>query len=401
MKTHSSPFTATLAALAIAGFGLSVGSSAALAQSKPKVEQWLAGELENDAPEVTYDGPPITIRHSHFLPRNAAVNGDLHVAFAEWLDERSNGKLKLRYYWTNTLADAQSRAFEAVSQGIADVSQCYTWFDPARFDIWLGLHLPNLMERSSVGARTLMEIYPEHLRKEYEAQGVYMMRISTTPPNRILSRNEPIHTPADMKGKKLWATGKIPSAVAAQLGAVAVPLTPSDLYPAYQTGVIDVMQMHNAGAILFRVAELSKYRMPQGLSVNPVMVCANPKFFDDLPEDLKALYYRGMHMMNHAESETYFDKFAAGAVRQMDEMGIELVSQSDAERQAWAAALQPVEEAWVQEMEAKGVAARKMLADYREIHARLDKLSDDEIFDLNLNEPVPNITGSYVLPPRK
>jgi TRAP-type transport system periplasmic protein len=368
-----------------------------LAQDKPKVERWLAGELENDAPPITYDGPTITIRHSHFLPRNAAVNGDLHVAFAEWLEKRSNGKLRLRYYWTNTLADAQSRAFEAVSQGIADASQCYTWFDPGRFDLWLGLHLPNLMERSSVGARTLMEIYPEHLRKEYEAQGVYMMRISTTPPNRILSK-EPIRVPEDMRGKKLWATGKIPSMVASQLNAVAVPLTPSDLYPAYQTGVIDVMQMHNAGAILFRVAELSKFRNVQGLSVNPVMVCVNPKFFDSLPADLKALYYRGMQMFNHAESETYFDKFAADAVRQMDAMGIENIPLTDEVRAAWAKALQPVEDNWVAEMQAKGLDARAMLDDYRATHARLDKLSDDEIFDLNMNQPIPNIAGSYVLP---
>ncbi|MGE0256069.1 MAG: TRAP transporter substrate-binding protein DctP [Alphaproteobacteria bacterium] len=399
MRSGKSARGLALAFGAMAAAGIALGGAAAPAAAKSKIDMLWDNEIKNDAPKVTYNGPTITLRHSHFIPRNAAVAGDLHQKWVDWMEARSNGKLKIRIYWTNQLSDATRGAFEAVSKGITDTSQCYPWFDPGRFNLWLGLHMPGIVERSTAGGRAMMEIYQEHLRKEYEAQGVQLTRISPTPPNRILSRDVPILLPADMKGKKLWATGDIPSRVAAAVGATAVPLTPQDLYVSYQTGVIDVMQMHNAGSILFRVAELSKFRNPVGLSVNPTMVCINPKFFEGLPPDIKALYARGIQLYNHAESQTYFDEFAADAVKQMDKMGIKLVQPTAEQEATWLAAFRHVEGEWVAEMEKKGLGARKMFADYRAAYGKLDGMTDDQIFDLVMDKPV-NLIGDYKIPPK-
>lgn len=96
------------AALIVAG-SISL-SQLALAQEKLLIEKWLDGEVKANLPKVTYDGPPITLRYSTFIPEFP-----IHVKAFKRLEADTNGKLIVRAYWGNTLANAQRGAFEAIS----------------------------------------------------------------------------------------------------------------------------------------------------------------------------------------------------------------------------------------------------------------------------------------------
>ncbi|MGE0255422.1 MAG: TRAP transporter substrate-binding protein DctP [Alphaproteobacteria bacterium] len=387
----------TIAVVALAGT-ISIANGAT---AKSLANQWLDGEIPYTGPKITYSGPTITIRHSHFIGEAAAVDGPNHVKMMKRIEKDTGGKLKIRVYWQNSLADATRGAFDAVSSGVADQSQCYPLFDPSRFNLWMGLQLPNLVDSGTRASRILTEMYPKYLRAEYEAQNVYVSKVMSVPSNYLLTKDRQIKVPADVSGRKLWAVGDIPTRAAKAVGAVPVPLPPQDLYLSFQSGVIDIAQMHDAGVALFRLIELTKFRTVVDMQANTVPVCMNKKVFDDLPPDLKEYYYRTMQIWNHAEAEPYFEDFAAEVRADMEKRGIKSYVPEGEEKAQWTKAFAPIEAAWVAEMEAKGVkGAADMLAAFRKRNEELKKISWDDMFKLAAEQPVDGLISSYSLPPR-
>ncbi len=364
------------------------------ANAKPLVEQWLDGQVTPPPIPVTYDGPPITIRFSSFLSPQTPIAKVAIRAFAR-LKEESGGKLIVRPFWNNTLANAAQGGFDAVSSGVADMSSCYSFMSPGNFTLLLGLQLPFLLKHSTPASQAIAKAYPKYFKDEYEARGVYFARSTITPPNQILSKAQPIKAPANMQGLKTWAVGEIPTTVVSNLDATPVPLAPAELYLSAQTGVVDVVPMHDAGVLTFRLVEVAKYRTDANLSANATEYCMNKSTFDKLPPDLKDVFYRWLQLWNHAEAELYFDDIAVKGREAMKAAGVEFYDLSDTERQQWEEALAPVEQAWIKKMEAEGKPATEFLADYRRNYSDLEAKTHDEIFQSIMDEPVDGLVTGY------
>src|SRR3546814_4339600 len=84
---------------------------------------YLDGNLDVPLPEITYDGDPIRIRLSSFVPKSTGLWKVWEPAF-EQLERESNGKLTVRAYPGGVL-HAMADGFTAVRDGISDLSHCY------------------------------------------------------------------------------------------------------------------------------------------------------------------------------------------------------------------------------------------------------------------------------------
>lgn len=375
--------------LAMAGAGLHAE------EAKPLVRQWLDGDLPYSGPKINYDGKPITIRFSTFIAPGGSIVTDIWQQAFDRLAADTGGKLVIKPFWASSLADAQRGAFEVVESGVAQMSSCYVSMNPAGFDLQLGLQMPFLVNRSTASSMAIQELYPTYFRNAYESKGVYLARSGTTPPNQLLTTGAPVVKLEDMAGKKVWGIGQIPTAVLKALGAVPVALPPSDLYVSMQSGVLDVTPMHDAGTKLFRLSELAKSRTVANLTGTPMEYCLNKAFFDDLPEDLKGAFYLWLQKFNHAEMELYFDADAARARNEMAASGVTFVELSDEEMQRWKDAVQPAIDDWVSITEAKGLPAAKFLEDYKALTAKYEAMSDDELFQKLLDQPLPGLISGF------
>lgn len=383
-------------ALSAAFLGCSLLFGHAVAQEtteKALVEKWLDGEVEW-TPEISYDGKPITLRFNSFLGPQTPTAVVMQRAF-DRLEEDTGGKLKVRPFWSNTLADAGVGGFEAISGGIAEMGSCYTMMNPGGFSLQLGLQMPFLIERSTAGSMTANRVYAKYARDTYENRGVYMGRIAYTPPNQILTIDRPIKKLEDLKGMKMWASGDLPTKIAEALGGVPVPVAVAELYVAMQTGVVDVMEMHDAGTITFRLNELAKYRTKADLWANPTEYCVNQDFFDGLPDDLKKTFYHWLQLWNFAEAKVYYDDLAKKGNQIMRDKGIEFIDLDEAERARWEEALAPVEADWVARMEADGKDGAGFLKDFRASYSDLSAQDDDALFQQLLDNPIPDMISNY------
>ena len=397
MKKKQRQFPVLLAAAAVALAAVPAVAQDGGAASKPLVLQWLDGDTAYDGPEITYDGPPIEVRFSTFIaPTGSVATVIIEKAF-ERLKQDTNGKIVIRPYWSNSLADAQRGGFEAVASGVAQMSHCYVAFNPAGFDLHVGLQIPFLVNRSTAASLAIQEIYEKYFRETYEQKDVYLARAGITPPNQLLTTGKPVERLEDLAGKKTWALGEIPNAVLSALGATPVALPPSELYVSMQSGVVDITPMHDAGTRLFRLGELAKARTAANLTASTTEYCMNKEFFDGLPADLQQAFYLWLQRWNHAESELYYDTEAALARKEMQEAGVVFVDLPPEETQRWKDRVEPVIERWIAANEAKGLPARQFYDEYVELIAKYETLSDDELFEHIVASPVPGLVSGYTL----
>ena len=264
---------------------------------------------------------------------------------------------------------------------------CYTQLNTGGFDLHFGIQLPGLLSDSSVGSMVFTEIYAKYLRDVYEKRNVYLARVGLTPAQQLLSK-EPIKTFDDMKSKRAWSVGKVANLAVASLGLTPVSLKISELYPGFQSGVIDVAPMHDAGATLFRLTDIAKFRTPVNLWTNPNEHCINKKRWDEMPQPVQTYLYHWFQVWTQVESQLYFDEEASRSREFMNQKGIVTFEFAEADKRKVNDAYTKVSNEWVSEQEGAGRPARAMLADIRRLKAAYESLTPDQRMQKILQSPV-------------
>jgi len=255
----------------------------------------------------------------------------------------------------------------------------------------LGLQIPFIFEDVKESSYAAAELYPKYLKQEYESKGVYLGCIHTTPPQQLLTRDKPIQTLEDLKGKKMFTSAGLGAEFGKALGAVPTIVQVSELYAAYQRGVIDVVPFHDAGAVAFRFAELSKFRTVANSWTNATEFAVNKAAFDKLPADLKQIFYHWYQLSSQAQIELYYDLEAQKGRVTMQEMGIKSIPLPPQEVAKWRAAVKPVVDAWISDNEAKGLAAKAFVKDMEALALKYRGKTYEQITGTLLEKPMAGI----------
>lgn len=371
-------------------WGLVLAASAALAQPKPLIERWVDGEVKASLPPVTYGGAPIALKFNSFLPPTASL-ARLQVRTFKRLEADTGGKISVRSYWGSTLGNAQRGAFDVVASGIADTGTCFAIMNPGGFDLTFGLNLPQIFDSSVQSTAVAAELYPKYFKREYEARGVRLLRTTATPPVQILSIKSPVARLEDLKGRKLWATGGLSAQLAASLGATPAATQVSELYTAFQSGVVDAVAIHDAAAHMLRLTELARYRAHADLWVYSAEYCINRDVWEKLPADLRTIVYHWAQLASHAEAELYFDRDALLARAAMATRGVMTTEINRAERARWSGALDAAANEFIRNGKARGLPVEALVSDMRALQRKYAALSSDDITRVLLERPLPGL----------
>lgn len=367
-----------------------LGCGTALAQTKPLIERWVDGEVKAALPPLTYGGPPVALKFNSFLPPTASL-AQLQVRTFKRLEADTAGKITVRPYWGSTLGNAQRGAFDVVASGIAETGTCFAIMNPGGFDLTFGLNLPQVFASSVQSTAVATELYPKYFKKEYEARGVRLLRTTATPPVQILSIKQPVSRLEDLRGRKLWATGGLSAQLAAALGAAPAATQVSELYTAFQSGVVDAVAIHDAAAHMLRLTELARYRAHADLWVYSAEYCINRDSWARLPADLRAIVYHWGQLASHAEAQLYFDRDALLARAAMATRGVKTSAIEDQERVRWNNALEPAVMQYIAAAKARGLPVAALVNDMRTLQRKYAALSPDDITRMLLEKPLPGL----------
>ena len=383
---------ASLAGLALAGPAIAqnydTADFAAIDKATSAAQKWGNGELDANAPKVTYDGPTIIVRTSLHTPASASSSRTWKGQF-DALERMSNGKIKAEHGWGATVHHV-SKGFEAARDNLTDAAPCWSFYKSNSFPMMQSLFLPGISPNAAAHSLMAENLYDKYYRSEYERQNVYLGRIRATTPYIFFSK-KPIGKMEDLKGQKIRSGGGIHAAVVKALGGSPISMSSGEFYSAFQRGILDVVALSDAATETFKINEIATHRTYANLSRVILEMCLNKQWVDALPADLKTVVDHWGRAAAQYDSQMTFIYYGAKARETFHKQDMKFVGISKAEEKRWQDAVQPVIDEYIQKNEAAGRPAKQLVADMRAFVEKHKNQTPNDIFMEAVKHPVTGV----------
>jgi TRAP-type transport system periplasmic protein len=272
--------------------------------------------------------------------------------WAELVAERTDGRIKMQIYPGAQLVQGeQTREFTAMRRGVIDmaVGSTINWSPQiAELNVFA---LPFLMpDYAAIDALTKGPV-GERVFELIQENGVVPLAWAENGFREVTNSQRPVRTPADMQGLKMRVVGSpIFNDIFSALGANPTQMSWADAQPALTTGAVDgqenpltiysVLKMHELGqdnVTLWRYA------------ADPLIFAVNQEVWDSFTEEdqqivREAAVEAGAHGVEVARTGLTDDD--QSLIEQIRGYGVEVISLTDEERQAFVDATRPVYDAW-------------------------------------------------------
>ena len=314
-----------------------------------------------------------TLTLSSWVPPTHALT----TTQAEWcalLEQKVAGKVKC-----NVLPRAVSAppgTFDAVRNGLADVSFTVHGYTPGRFVVTQMAEFPFLGDSSEAVSAAFQRMYTKYPAFAEEHKGVKVIAVFTHGPGIVYNTKRPITNVDDLSGLKFRVGGGMVNEIAKALG-MNVTLKPApESYELLSTGVMDGTLFPAESVESFKIDKVIKYAtiFPGGLYNTSFVFIMNQAKYDSLPADVKKAIDE---MSGEFAARMYgrsWDKVDRRGMAFMQAAGVQFTKADAAFVNAVKAKTAPLEENWVKAAEGKGLKdAKKVLSEFRAEIAKLQK----------------------------
>lgn len=292
-------------------------------------------------------------------PPKAGPMANSYIPWAEEIEKRSKGALKIKFYFSETLVKARD-AYDAVKNGIADM----TWFPfsmaRGRFPLSSVLELPFLSPDTFTGAHTLTDLYKKFPEMREEVKDVQLLSLWVTLPYELHTVSKPIRKLEDVKGMKI-ATQPGASRALEAIGAVPVTTAVPEIYPNLEKGVADGSSLAWGAFKAYKVYEVTKYHTNPHLGGVAYCTIVNKAKFAGLPKDLQKIILDVTAEMLPDSTCRAVSNEAQEGMALVKERGHEIIDLPRDEMKRWVATAKPIWEKWVSDMEAQKKPGRAIL----------------------------------------
>ncbi|RYH12200.1 TRAP transporter substrate-binding protein [Tropicimonas sp. IMCC6043] len=298
----------------------------------------------------------VTLRLAHFLPAQASVPNNVLKPWAEKIEAESGGRIEIQEFPAMQLGGKPPELYDQVVDGVADIIWTLPGYTPGRFPRTEVFELPFTMTNAEATSRAFWQLGEETMLDE-DFKDVKVLALWMHGPGLIHSK-EPIRTVEDLNGVKLRAPSRITNQLFANLGATPVGMPIPAVPEALSKGVIDatVIPWEVTGPL--KVNELVENHTTFGddaLYTATFVIAMNKDRYESLPDDLKAVI--------DANSGLEFSAMAGKLIQEADApprdaaiaAGANIIELSPEEVAEWKAAAAPTTDAWIAEMDEKGL----------------------------------------------
>jgi len=300
---------------------------------------------------------PVVWKLASFHPPGGG-DGLAYQWFAREVEARSRGRLKIKIYWSEQLANAKEM-LESVKSGVADIAFSCSPYFPGKVPLSTLGFVPftNLSRFDQMGIAWNYLAENPLLIKEFDQWNArYLFSIPNGPFN--LMSKKPLKTIDDLKGLKIRTIGD-QSTLFKPMGAVPVSITAPDAYMALERGLCDAVA--GCGDFFyydFRIYEACKngyFVNDMDFSVAVSFWLVNKDSYNALPRDiqeiLESLQWETAGLFQEILSapeadNAYRDKFK--------EMGINIINFPPEERKKMLPFAKPIWDAWKERNKAAG-----------------------------------------------
>lgn len=307
-------------------------------------------------------------------------SGGLTIFFTKWgelVKEKTNGRVKIDIFFGQTLAPV-NQIVDATSKGVADIGGVAAAQEPGKLPLDMVAQLPGFGTdywAQSMAFWDLMNQDP--LKAQYASYNLLPLSLNFVADYYLISRT-PINSIADLKGKKINASGFVAETLAG-LGAVPVAMSPPEQYEGLQKGTIDADSAPYSAMMDFKFYEVAKYivQYPFGGRMQAVLVNKNSWNKISAADQKTILSLISSSIQNNIDIYYAKDQPLYPITPEMIEKnGLHIIKASQADLDAIKKVQAGQADKWAADTDKKGLAGSKILTDYRALVDKYAKKSN-------------------------
>ncbi len=267
-------------------------------------------------------------------------NADALEPWAKSFEEKSGGDMIMHLFYTGGLVDASALP-DAIKSGIVDAGG-WTMTDYKKQPYLYLAGLPYIMKDQAHSYRVNNRFYNEvpEYKKDVDSIGVFLSG-SASAPFMIASRDTPIHSPADIKGKRVLSTFQLFGEYIEAWGGIPVTIAPGDVYVGLQRGMGEMFLCGISCVKGSRVHEFCKYATDLGMASSGLFPYSiNRELFEkDMTDEQRKLTME----LSKDLGKKVLDSFLAdvqNAYAEMEAAGCKIIKLNDDEMAQFAKAAQ-------------------------------------------------------------
>src|SRR5213596_3784455 len=321
----------------------------------------LAGALAATPPALAQT----TLTMSSWVSPQHHITAVVLQGWANEVEKVTNGRVKFQMLPKHP--SAPPGTFDAVREGLVDLSYVTASYTPARHIVPMLAELPGAGETSLVNSVAYSRIYWKHLHKVGEYRGVKLLGVFTHGPGQMFTKR-PVRSIADVQGLKIRTGGGVAEQVAKALGASAFVKPAPESYELLSSGVADGVFFPLESIISFKLDTVLEQAtlFPGGMYSSSFGFFMNEDKWNKLPkQDQEAIEKISGEPIARLAGISW-DEADAKGMEALKKSGVKIVN-ADPELVAEVRKRSaPIIEDWIAKARAKGVDAAKILAEFRE-----------------------------------
>lgn len=291
-----------------------------------------------------------------------------HTVLAGWAGEVEKATAgRVKFQMLPKHPSAPPGTFDAVKDGLVDMSYVTASYTPARHVMPLMPELPGMGDSSEVNSVAYSRIYWKHFHKLGEYNGVKLLAVFTHGPGQMFTKKT-IKGIDDLKGLKIRTGGGIAEKVANALGASAFVKPAPESYELLKSGVADGVFFPFESIISFKLDTVVGQAtvFPGGMYSSAFGYFMNQAKWDKLPkQDQDAITkIAGENLARFAgKSWDNADKLGMEGLKKAN---VPVVNAPPAFVDEVRRRSGPIIEEWIKAAGAKGVDGKAVLGEFRE-----------------------------------
>src|SRR5678815_3920648 len=286
--------------------------------------------------------------------------------WANEVEKATNGRVKFQMLPKHP--SAPPGTFDAVRDGLVDVSFVTASYTPARHPLPLVAELPGAGATGEINSVAFSRIHWKYLQAANEYKGVKLLGVFTHGPGQMFTVNKQVTSVADLAGLKIRSGGGISEASAKLLGASPFVKPAPESYELLSSGVADGTFFPSESIVSFKLDKVVKYAtfFPGGFYSSSFGFFMNEDKWNKLSKaDQDAIMsVSGEHLARLAGRS--WDAADRGGLEAMKVAGVQIVEASPAFVADVRQRTAPLVQDWIKSATAKGVDGAKAWAEYQD-----------------------------------
>ncbi|MCJ7872977.1 TRAP transporter substrate-binding protein [Phaeobacter sp. J2-8] len=299
----------------------------------------------------------VTLRMHSFLPEQANVPQNLLIPWAEKVEAELDGRIGIQLFHGMALGGTPPQLMDQMMDGVADIVWTLPGYTPGRFPRTEVFELPFTMTTAEAASRAYWKLAEETMM-DADFKDIHPIALHVHGPGVIHSK-DPVEALEDLNGVKLRAPTRVTNMMFGALGATPIGMPVPAVPEALSKGVIDatVIPWEVTGAL--KVPELvtnhTEFGGDTALYTATFVFGMNKAKYDALPDDLKAVIDANSGLETSAWFGRQMQEDDAPERETALDLGNNVITLTDAQTDSWKAAAQGTIDAWIAEMDEKGL----------------------------------------------